>query len=125
MSTTSSTRPRSRASKACCAISPCRRASPPDALLLRALDVLPGHVAVDGRLLRQAEHSLPEDVAHDLGGAPLDGVGAGAQEAPDGGRGKLARPPRHPAGAEEVDGQVLKSLVELGLEQLGDRALGA
>src|SRR5207237_645138 len=91
-----------------------------------ALDVLPGDVAVDLGFLRQAEDALAEDVAHDLGGAALDGVGPAAQEAPDGRGGVLVGGgPGHAGAAEEVDGQVLQAPVELGLEELGDGALGA
>src|SRR2546421_91706 len=90
-----------------------------------ALDVLPGDVAVDLGLPGEAEDALAEDVAHDLGGAALDGVGPAAQEAPDGGGGVLvAGRPRRGGGAQEVDGQVLEASVELGLEELGDRTLG-
>src|SRR6266545_5810261 len=109
----------------------------------RPRDVLPRDLAGDVGLLRQAEHPLAEDVAHDVGRAALDGVGLGAQEAPDDldvvvatrsahhtealaevGAELLALP-RDAADALEVDRELLEPLVELGLHQLRDRAFGA
>src|SRR5688500_16752094 len=43
-------------------------------------DVLPGQVPVGARLAGEAEDALAQDVAHDLGSTPLDGVGPGAEE---------------------------------------------
>ncbi|MCE2532024.1 MAG: hypothetical protein J4F44_06110, partial [Acidimicrobiia bacterium] len=47
-------------------------------------DVTPGNVPVHLRFLRESEHTLAEDVAHDLRRATFDGVGACAQEQPAG-----------------------------------------
>src|SRR5436190_24053086 len=82
----------------------------------RAGDVLPGDFPVDRRFLGEAEDAFAEDVAHDLGGAALDGVGPAAEEAADGGgRALVGGGPRHGPGAEDVDGEVLEALVVLGL----------
>src|SRR5207248_3875454 len=90
-----------------------------------ALDVLPGDVPVDRGLFGEAKDALAQDVAHDLGRAAFDGVGPAAQEAPDGGARRLVLTgPGQAGGSEHVDGEVLEALVVLGLEELGDRALG-
>src|SRR5438270_853406 len=88
-------------------------------------DVLPGDVSVDGGLFGEAEDPLAEEVAHDLGGAAFDGVGAAAEEAADGHPGVLVVGcPSHGLVAEDVHGEVLEAPVVLGLEELGDRAFG-
>ena len=45
-------------------------------------DLGPRQVLVDPRFAGEVEDPFPEDVAHDLRRAPLDGVGTDPQEAP-------------------------------------------
>src|SRR5215211_943263 len=95
----------------------------------------PGHVLVDPRLARQAQHPLAHDVALDLRRAALDRVGPRAQEHLAG----RSRWPHEPQAlgaahrvvvalerrrAEQVDAQLVDRHVDLGELELGDRALG-
>ena len=94
-------------------------------------DVFPGDLAVDPDVARQPEHPLAEDVAHDLGGATLDGVGAAAEErlldrvgaldviGPD----HVVGAVEHAVGAHQVDTEGVDPLVGLGVGQLARRAL--
>src|SRR5215210_8384328 len=70
--------------------------------------------------LRQAEHSLGNDVLEDLGGAALDRVGARAQQAVG-----PRRVPRGAVLAEDVDGQLGQGLVQVAPLPFRERALGA
>src|SRR5680860_324972 len=96
----------------------------------------PSQVLVDAWLTGQAEDPFTHDVAQDLGGAALDGVGSGPQEhlariAPAGERSLfrahhlVAIGKEGPLRTEDRDAELVDPLVHLGERELGDRALGA
>ena len=108
---------------------------------LDAGDVLPRHVARRVGLLREPEHALTEDVAHDRSTCrprscwparagsrarrcAASSVGAAPTKPNVALAGERLALPRDPVDALEVDGELLEPLVELRLLQLGDRALG-
>src|SRR5207302_2312583 len=74
----------------------------------------PRRVLVDADVAGKAEHTLAEDVAHDLGRAAFDGVGAHAEEGLLGGRvlhgalgaGHLVGAVQHAFGTEQVEREV-------------------
>src|SRR5919204_5366499 len=101
--------------------------------------VLPREIARRIGLFRKPEDALAEDVAHDVGSATFDGVRLGPQEAPrdralvvgigtdPSELGRAPQPfalPGHSAWTLEVDRELLQTLVELCLHELGDRPFG-
>src|SRR5882724_587149 len=86
---------------------------------------------VGAHFFRQAEHALADDVLLDLGRARVDRAGARPEERGReraglaGGRVDLlelfARDHELPEGAEDLEGQLVVALLELGIRQFGDR----
>src|SRR6476660_1992535 len=101
-------------------------------LLAGARHLAPGQLAGVVRILRESEHPLAEDVAHDVRCPAFDRVRLGPPESERDGRvrvdlGRATRPhglrevvsvPRLTARALEVERKLLEPLVELGLLQL-------
>ncbi len=97
--------------------------------------VLPRHVLVGAGLTREAQDPLADDVALDLRGAALDGVGPSPQEHLPAGAGcsgeaQVLRAPHRVVvvdeggRTEQVDAELVDVHVHLGEHQLGDGALG-
>src|SRR4029450_6684145 len=103
------------------------RPAPP---VTRAFTAVPRHGGRSDQLrfVGEAEHTLGDDVALHLGGAPPDGQRGREQEAVAPHPGLTAQRTRgaeHPRRAGEVLGQVHEALTVLIGEDLADRALGA
>src|ERR1022692_2217206 len=99
-------------------------------------NVLPGNVFVAARLARQSQHPLAEDVAHHLGSAAFDRVGACPEKlilrhsdsrlasARGGPASRVARLIDQRVGTDYVHRAFPDPFVQFSLRELGDRALG-
>src|SRR5207249_3937919 len=90
-----------------------------------------GLQAVGAHFLRQAEHALSDDVLLDLGRARVDRAGARPEERGREGPGLagggvdllelFTRDHELTEGAEDLERELVVSLLELGIRQFGDR----
>src|SRR6478609_2094080 len=97
-------------------------------------NLLPRHARIGTHVAGQSENAFAKDVAHHLGGAALDGVGAAAQElllngslpvALPGGRALAVPAIQKSFGPKEIHAPLIDVLIQLGSDQLADRTLRA
>src|SRR5690606_18379860 len=96
-------------------------------------DLLPRHAGVGAQITGQSEDPLAQDVAHHLGRAALDGVGAAAQialldrAAPvvAGAAVHVVAVVQHALGPEQIHAELVDLLIEFRADQLADRRLRA